>query len=119
MCSRAPWRVEVVKEAFSTIAGNKRFNGTPDKPGVINESQMDIVEMLELVTKEQKEVQLTETELVKQLMNACAYPAAAAMQTYARYHAHGLMLIREIYLSLCDLYFWIYGQPLHSKSCRA
>ena len=72
---------------------------------MINESQMDVVEMLELATDAQKEVQLTEYESVKQLLNACAYPAAAAMQTYARYHARGLMSIREIYLSLCDLYF--------------
>ena len=28
------------------------------------------------------------------------------MQTYARYHTRGLMSIREIYLSLCDLFFW-------------
>ena len=106
MCSRDPWRVEAVKFAFSTINGNKRFNGAPGKPGVINETQMDVVEMLELATNAQKEVQLTEYEFVKQLLNACAYPAAAAMQTYARYHSKGLMSIREIYLSLCDLFFW-------------
>ena len=101
MCSRDPWRVEAVKEAFSTITGNKHFNGVPGKPGVVNESQMDVVEMLEMATEAQREVQLTE-----QLLNACANPAAAAMQTYARYHARGLMSIREIYLSLCDLFFW-------------
>ena len=97
-----PARVELRKTLFTCLKAKAKFTGDKGGPA---KGELDVVSLLESLTRGQAQMGLSETEFLNVLISSCAGAPQSLLVDFIKQVGEEHMTIPQIYLRFTDMFF--------------